>query len=109
MRCLCIRWAVESSVLLQSSLYADPPRLDFAAAESARGGEALELLLRVGAPSDHPQSPPCHEGVYGVEPHRIHLFANRRIVGIFPHVLADALSSAPPNPRLLVHRLSRLT
>src|SRR3989441_7681631 len=103
------RWTVEISLLLQSYLYADPTRLDFAAAESARGGEALELLLRVGAPSEHPQSPPCHEGVYGVEPHRIHLFANRRSGGIFPHVLDDCHSPATQNPVHLVDRLARLT
>src|SRR5258708_14944028 len=86
-KCSQRKWAVEISLLLQSYLYADPTRLDFASAEGARGGEALELLLRVGAPSEHLQGLPCHEGVHGVEPHWFHLFANRHIGGIFPHVL----------------------
>src|SRR2546430_13245717 len=88
------RRAVKISMLLQSYLYADPTRLDFASAEGARGGEALELLLRVGAPSEPPQGPPCHKGVHGAQLHRVHLFANRRIGGIFPHVLDDCHSPA---------------
>src|SRR5712692_9580827 len=102
-------WAVEISMLLQSYLYADPTRLDFASAEGARGGEALELLLRVGAPSEHPQGPPCHKSVHGAQLHRVHLFANRHIKGIFPHVLDDCRSPAPQNPVHLVDRLARLT
>src|SRR5260221_6320204 len=103
------RWAVEISWLLQSYLYADPTRLDFASAEGARAGEALELLRRVGAPPEHPQSPPCHEGVHGFEPHRVHLFAIRHSRGIFRQVLDDCYSPATQNPVHLVDRLARLT
>src|SRR6266567_8055077 len=97
------------SAFLHSYLYADPTRLDFASAEGARGGEALELRLRVGAPSEHPQGPSCHKGVHGAQLHRVHLFANRRIGGIFPHVLDDCHSPATQNPVHLVDRLARLT
>src|SRR5436309_7255164 len=103
------RWAVKISLLLQSYLYADPTGLDFASAEGARAGEALELLLRVGAPSEHPQGPSCHKGVHGAQLHRVHLFAYRRIGGIFPHVLDDCHSPATQNPVHLVDRLARLT
>src|SRR5437588_7209031 len=103
------RWAVEISWLLESYLYADPSRLDFASTEGARGGEVLELLLRVGAPSEHSQGPSCHKGVHGAQLHRVHLLANRRIRGLFPHVLDDCHSPATQNPVHLVDRLARLT
>src|SRR6266567_733136 len=95
--------------LLQSYLYADPTRLDFASAEGARGGEALELLLRVGTPLERSQGPSCHKGVHGAQLHRVHLCANRRIGGIFPHVLDDCHSPATQNPVHLVDRLARPT
>src|SRR5438445_2792125 len=103
------RWVVEILWLLQSYLYADPTRLDFASAEGARGGEALELLLRVGAPSEHPQGPPRQEGVHGAEPHRVHLFANRCVGSIFPHVLDHRRPPVTHNSVHLVDRLARPT
>src|SRR6266566_4370474 len=75
------RWAVEISWLLQSYLYADPTRLDFASAEGARAAQL----------------------------HQVHLLANRRIGGLFPHVLDDCHSPATQNPVHLVDRLARLT
>src|SRR6266566_8297492 len=95
--------------LLQSYLYADPTRLDFASAEGARSSEALELLLRVGTPSERSQGPTCHKGVHRAQLHRVHLFANRRIGDIFPHVLDDCHSPATQNPVHLVDRLARPT
>src|SRR5436309_12539061 len=103
------RWAVKISLLLQPYLYADPTRLDFASVEGARAGEALELLLRVGAPSEHPQGPSCHKGVHGAQLHRVHLLAKRRIRGLFPHVLDDCHFPATQHPVHLVDRLARLT
>ena len=103
------RWAVKISLLLQPYLYADPTRLDFASVEGARGGEALELLLRVGAPSEHPQGPSYQKSVHGAQLHRVHLCANRLIGGIFPHVLDECHTPATQNLVHLVDRLARLT